>query len=70
MTTYFCPEGHKIIANGVPECLQCNLIATHYNAKTGEVFEWDDIESHNKACEELQDMMDEAFDNQYFSGGW
>lgn len=68
--TYICPEGHRIISSDVPKCPTCELIATRFNAKTGEVFTWTPIHEHEADCEALQDQMDAAFDNQYFSGGW
>jgi len=53
-----------------PTCDQCQLIATHYNGRTGEVYEWTTQAEHRQACENLQNAMDDAFDNTYFSGGW
>ena len=63
-----CPNGHEVTAqHGGPICEECGLIATHYNTKTGEVYHWSTFEEHEQAVENLQDAMDEAFDNQYFS---
>lgn len=71
MTTN-CPSGHtcRIGETGTPVCDECDLIATWWNARTGEVFTWTDQEEHHEACRSLQDQMDGAFDNQYFGGGW
>ena len=52
-------------------CESCGLIATWCNDKTGEVYTWRTIAEHEQACEDMQDMIDDAFDNQYFAGeGW
>ena len=70
---YSCPAGHPIAATVLEpvECDACELVATHYNASTGEVYQWTNRDIHRAACERLQDEMDAAFDNQYFNeGGW
>ena len=67
-----CPAGHTTEwgQHDAPTCDQCQLIATHYNGRTGEVYEWTTQAEHRQACENLQNAMDDAFDNTYFSGGW
>lgn len=74
---YRCPKGHLVKRGGHNDpdlgadsiiCEPCGLIATHLNAS--EVFTWTPLHDHYRACERLQDEMDEAFDNQHFSGGW
>jgi len=68
---YMCPAGHEVTeSEGRVVCGTCDLIATNYNAKTGEVFTWTDLHEHHEACRRLQDDADAAFENQYFSGGW
>ena len=66
---FTCPAGHVADVNeyGTPECHQCDLVATHYNARDGEVYTWTPRATHEAACERLRDQMDAAFDNQYFS---
>ena len=39
-----CPEGHTV------ECPDCGLIATSWNAKTGEVYGWMDYDDYIDAC--------------------
>ena len=63
---YTCPNGHEIETNQPPVCHKCDLVATHYNAGTGQVYSWIDRAKHERNQERLQDAMDEAFDNQYF----
>ncbi len=77
MITATCPNGHTVDIDArfpargeAPMCETCNLIATHFNGKTGQVFTWTDIDEHHEACSEMQDAMNSAFDNQYFSEGW
>lgn len=72
MTTYTCPNGHKISRpeGETVECANCRLTATHLNTRTGEVFSWTKTSEHRRACRNLQDQIDAAFDNQYFGGGW
>ena len=70
-----CPQGHTTRWQGkhpveTPVCDECGTIGTHYNARTGEVFEWTDQEEHRQNCERMQAEIDAAFDNQYFGGGW
>lgn len=67
-----CPKGHVATMgqHGTPECNACNLIAVHWNGRTGEVFAWENQDRHRAACDRLQDDMDAAFDNQYFGDGW
>ena len=79
---YKCPNGHSVehdatnsrsrhIHETAPTCHECELIATHYNARSGEVYTWTPIVEHEQACERMQDEMDAAFDHQYFDeGGW
>ena len=69
---YTCPKGHAAtLENGrTPVCVPCKLIATHFNAGTGEVFNWMSMVKHWATCERLQDDLDAAFDHQYFDGGW
>jgi hypothetical protein len=66
---YKCPNGHEVKANEseMPECYKCELVGTHWNAKTKEVYSWTAKEVHENNCRELQRQMDDAFDNQYFS---
>lgn len=47
-------------------CEDCQIIATWYNEKTGEVFTWRSVAAHEAACEDMQDQLDAAFDHQYF----
>ncbi len=71
MATYICPNGHEVTENaeGVI-CQECQIIATSYNTKTGDVHTWASLGRHRHNCEKLQQAMDDAFENQYFSGGW
>lgn len=75
MTTYICPNGHEIEADypadptqapEIPECHECGLTATHFNGKTGKVSKWTKTTDYREGCERLQEMMDDAFCNQYF----
>jgi len=63
MTTYTCPNGHELTE---PKCEACGLVATSYNAKTGEVYQWTDEDEYNDARDELQGEIDAAFEHQYF----
>ena len=42
MMTYTCPKGHELqTSNGrAPKCVECGVIATHYNYGSGKVYEW------------------------------
>ena len=66
---YTCPNTHRIEAGDREDvkCHPCNLIATHLNRATGEVFTWMDQNRYAESCENLQDQMDAAFDNQDFN---
>ena len=68
MSVYRCPTGHEIHTDpdDPPECDSCNLIATHYNSRTGEVWTWTDRQKHENACRQLQEQIDAAFDHQFF----
>ena len=69
-----CPNGHLVSwgdPGQPPECGTCELVATHYSTRTNEVYDWMAYEDYLEASRNLQDQMDEAFDNQYFNdGGW
>ncbi len=71
-TIYTCPAGHDVHADESEDviCRHCNLIATHLNRRSGEVYEWTDLDEYHDNCEALQDQIDGAFDDQYFGGGW
>ena len=65
-----CPNGHVVPSpeqGQPPECSICELIGTHYSTRTGEVYSWMAIDEYREANRNLQDQMDAAFDNQYFS---
>lgn len=69
MTMTKCPQGHTIEFEipETPTCEDCQLIATSYSGGSDGVYdEWTPIEQHRRACEDLQDQMDAAFDHQYF----
>ncbi len=68
MQTYTCPNGHKIKAGDreTVECQECELVATSLNRATGEVHSWMSRDDYDDSCENLQDQMDAAFDNQWF----
>ena len=68
MTT-ICPNGHKITTDNfqTPVCKKCGITATHYNRNTGKVYFWMDTVKFEMGQERLQDELDAAFDNQYFS---
>jgi len=74
MTTYKCDKclAEIIIKidDSAPTCRDCSRIATHYNSKTGEVYEWLGCEDYRMNVQAMNDQMDAAFDNTYFSGGW
>ncbi len=63
-----CKCGKKLVNY---RCESCKLIATWYNGK--EVFSFMRIQDYEAARENLQDQLDEAFENQYFNlneEGW
>lgn len=72
MTQFTCPNGHTVTADNRDNvvCEPCDLIATHLNCRTGEVYSWTDRKQYREQCRQLQDQTDDAFDNQYFGGGW
>jgi len=67
---YVCPKGHKIAGGDPPKCPMCRLVATHYNYKTKEVYNWTPLNNYNSQLENLQDMIDEAFDHRYGFDQW
>jgi hypothetical protein len=69
---YICPKGHELEVDDsdTVQCDQCKLVATHYNRVSGEVYQWTPRSQYLRNCERLQEEMDDAFENQYFSGGW
>lgn len=65
-----CPNGHDVPTpadNGTPVCETCELVATHYNGQTHEVYSWTPRGEYEANCQRLQDAMDDAFDNTYFN---
>lgn len=68
--TYTCPNGHKIEAGEREsvECEPCDLVATHSDGATGEVYTWTPREEYRERCMALQDAMDDA--DQSFCGDW
>ena len=72
---YTCPNGHRVDwsiddDDTAPTCHRCGLIASSYNAAEFTVSTWTPLEQHERQREALQDALDDAFENQYFSGGW
>lgn len=73
MTKYTCPNGHTCTGdegNDLPHCHQCSLVATGWNTRTGEAYDWQSYQVYLDNVQQMNDQMDAAFDNQYFSGGW
>ena len=65
---YKCPKGHEVTAkeHEPPQCRQCGIGATWWNAGTGEVYQWWSVAEIEAGRERMQDMLDDAFCNQYF----
>ena len=68
MTTYHCPQGHEVTTkeHEPPICQECGIDATWWNTGTGEVYEWRTEAECQQRRERMQDMLDDAFCNQYF----
>jgi hypothetical protein len=67
-TVFTCPAGHRTAPNhaGAVICEPCNLVATWMDMKTGEVYQWRDLDGHRAGAQTLSDSLDDAFRNQYF----
>lgn len=66
--TFTCPSGHafKKGADFAPECHQCGTVATHWNGKTGEVYQWSGREDYDCDVRNMNEQLDQAFDNEHF----
>ena len=64
-----CPSGHTpyIDDDNIPHCEQCELIATHYNERTLEVYDWETEEIHRQNVIRMNDALDFGFDNTWFN---
>lgn len=51
-------------------CVSCDLIATHYNISTSEVYSMIPINEYLAGLDEMQSQLEDAFDHQYFDTGW
>jgi hypothetical protein len=70
---YTCPKGHIVEAGNWDDvvCHDCDIIATSYNVKTGEVYHWTPTQKHRAACERMQQEIDTAEDRMLFGDeGW
>ena len=68
---YRCPNGHEIEAAEFTDicCRECKLVATHYNFRTGDVYEWTPLAVHRAAVQRMNAMMEEASDP-FRDTGW
>lgn len=62
--TMICKQCGKPLTDH--RCIPCQLVATHWNEKTGEVYSWAKAADYDAACEDLQNQLDDAFCHQYF----